>query len=61
MVKTLTELKNDITEQSQSNGIVDAFRKKFESMSYQERENYLKEHGFDFGYSDEKLRQKDNL
>ena len=53
MVKTLTELKNDMTKQSQSDVIVDTFRKKFEAMSYEEREEYLKEHGFDFGSSDE--------
>jgi len=53
MVKTLTELKNDITKQSQADVIIDAFRKKFEAMSYEEREEYLKEHGFDFGSSDE--------
>ncbi|MFQ6723756.1 MAG: hypothetical protein ACLRFE_00285 [Clostridia bacterium] len=53
MVKTLTELKNNITKQSQSDVIIDTFRKKFESMSYQEREEYLKEHGFDFGSPNE--------
>lgn len=53
MVKTLTELKKDMTKQSQSDVIVDTFRKKFEEMSYEEREEYLQEHGFDFGSSDE--------
>ena len=53
MLKTLTELKNDMTKQSQSDVIVDTFRKNFEAMSYEEREEYLKEHGFDFGSSDE--------
>ena len=52
MLKTLTELKNDMTKQSQSDVIVDTFRKNFEAMSYAEREEYLKKHGFDFGSSE---------
>ena len=35
--------------------IVGKFRKHFEKMSYEEREKYLEENGFDFGSSDENI------
>ena len=53
MVNTLTDLKKDTTKQSRADLIVETFKTKFEAMSYEEREEYLKEHGFDFGSCDE--------
>ena len=58
MVKTLNELKKDATKQSRADLIVETFRKKFEAMGYEEREEYLKEHGFDFGSSDETTSER---
>lgn len=39
---------------SKADSIINEFRKKFETMTYSDREEYLKANGFDFGTSDEK-------
>lgn len=38
--------------------IINTFRKNFEAMSYEEREEYLKENGFSFGSCDEPILEK---
>ena len=51
---TLKYVEGFYSNNAKADEIVDTFRKKFEAMSYEEREEYLKKYGFDFGSSDEK-------
>lgn len=41
------------TDETMAKEIIESFKKMFEAMSYEEREEYLKKHGFDFGTPDD--------
>ena len=46
-----SRIKNEtvLSQEELADEIVETFKKKFESMTYEEREEYLKENGFSFG------------
>lgn len=48
--------KNRESQKTKAERIVDEFRKTFRAMTYEEREDYLKEFGFSFGTPDEESK-----
>lgn len=51
---TLKYLEEFYLDNTKADEIINTFRNCFTAMSYEEREEYLKNHGFDFGSADEK-------